>query len=166
MAQRTKSTTRQLKFSEPPLRGFLIHLCVYVVVIAGLAAINLTKNPSHPWFLWVLVAWGIALAVHDVILLVEFRDHASPSSTMESDSKPKFKPKRGRQQAARGGFEGEGEKIATLTISVICCAAVIAPASASASDDEVPTINVATRRIAALLETAMSSPSTASISLL
>jgi 2TM domain len=83
----------QLKFSEPPLRGFLIHLCVYVVVIAGLAAINLTKNPSHPWFLWVLIAWGIALAVHDVILLVKFRDHASPSSPMASDSKPKSKPK-------------------------------------------------------------------------
>ena len=71
------------------MRGFLIHLCVYVVVIAGLAAINLTKNPSHPWFLWVLVAWGVALAVHDVILLVKFRDHASPSSPMASDSKPK-----------------------------------------------------------------------------
>ena len=69
---------RRLTFSEPPLRGFLIHLCVYVVVIAGLAAINLTKNPSHPWFLWVLVAWGIALAVHDIILLIKFRDHRKP----------------------------------------------------------------------------------------
>ena len=29
------------------LRGFPIHLCVYVVVIAGLAAINLTENPSQ-----------------------------------------------------------------------------------------------------------------------
>jgi 2TM domain len=78
MTKRTRSTARRLTFSEPPLRGFLIHLCVYVVVIAGLAAINLTKNPSHPWFLWVLVAWGIALAVHDVILLVKFRDHRNP----------------------------------------------------------------------------------------
>jgi hypothetical protein len=72
MAKRTGSTARRLKFSEPPLRGFLIHLCIYVIVIAVLAAINLTKNPSHPWFLWVLVAWGIGLAVHDVILLIKF----------------------------------------------------------------------------------------------
>jgi hypothetical protein len=79
MAKRTGSTARQLKFSEPPLRGFLIHLCVYVVVIAGLAAINLTKNPSHPWFLWVLVAWGIALAVHDVIMLIKFPSPSNPN---------------------------------------------------------------------------------------
>jgi hypothetical protein len=81
MAKRGKSTVQQLKFSEPPLRGFLIHLCVFVVVMAGLAAINLTRNPSHPWFLWVFIAWGIALAVHDVILLIKFRD-PSPSSPM------------------------------------------------------------------------------------
>src|SRR6478609_4692166 len=80
MAKRTGSAARRLKFSEPPLRGFLIHLCVYVVVVAGLAAINLTKNPSHPWFLWVLVAWGIALAVHDVILLIKFPSPSNPNA--------------------------------------------------------------------------------------
>jgi hypothetical protein len=63
------------------LRGFPIHLCVYVVVIAGLAAINLTKNPSHPWFLWVLIAWGIALAVHDVILLIKFPSPSNPNAS-------------------------------------------------------------------------------------
>jgi len=80
MAKRTGSTARRLKFSEPPLLGFLIHLCVYVVVIAGLAAINLTRNPSHPWFLWVLVAWGIALAAHDVILLIKFPSPSNPNA--------------------------------------------------------------------------------------
>ena len=73
MAKRTKSTARQLKFSEPPLRGFVIHLCVYVVVIAGLAALNLIRNPSHLWFLWVLIGWGIILAAHDVVLLMKSR---------------------------------------------------------------------------------------------
>jgi hypothetical protein len=73
MPKRTRSTPQQLKFGEPPLRGFLIHLTVFVVVIAGLAALNLTRNPTHPWFLWVLIAWGIALAVHDLLLLIKSR---------------------------------------------------------------------------------------------
>jgi hypothetical protein len=73
MAKRTGSTPQQLKFSEPPLRGFLIHLTVFIVVIVGLAAVNLIRNPAHPWFLWVLFAWGIALAAHDVLLLVKSR---------------------------------------------------------------------------------------------
>ena len=73
MPKRMRSTPRQLKFSEPPLRGFLIHLTVFIVVIVGLAALNLLRNPAHPWFLWVFCAWGIAIAAHDVALLIKFR---------------------------------------------------------------------------------------------
>ena len=73
MSKRTRSTPQQLKFTEPPMRGFLVHLTVYIVVIIGLAALNLMRNPAHPWFLWVLCAWGIALAVHDLVLLIKFR---------------------------------------------------------------------------------------------
>jgi hypothetical protein len=73
MPKRTRSRPQQLKFTEPPLRGFLIHLTVFIVVIVGLATLNLIRDPAHPWFLWVLCAWGIALAVHDLLLLIEFR---------------------------------------------------------------------------------------------
>ena len=73
MPKRMRSTPQQLKFSEPPLRGFLIHLTVFIVVIVGLATLNLLRNPAHPWFLWVLCAWGIAIAAHDVALLIKFR---------------------------------------------------------------------------------------------
>jgi hypothetical protein len=73
MTKRTRSSPQQLKFSEPPLRGFLIHLGVFIVVIIGLGALNLIRNPAHPWFLWVLIAWGIALAVHDLLLLIKSR---------------------------------------------------------------------------------------------
>jgi hypothetical protein len=45
---------------KSPMRGFLIHLTVYIVVIVGLAAINLIRNP-------------IALAVQDLVLLMKFR---------------------------------------------------------------------------------------------
>ena len=73
MPKRMRSTPRQLKFREPPLRGFLIHLTVFIVVIVGLAALNLIRNPAHLWFLWVLFGWGIALAAHDLLLLIKFR---------------------------------------------------------------------------------------------
>jgi hypothetical protein len=65
--------TQSLSFTEPPMRGFLIHLTVYVVVMVGLAILNLITNPAHPWFLWVLCGWGIGLAVHDLVLLMRFR---------------------------------------------------------------------------------------------
>ena len=73
MPKRTRSTPQQLKFTEPPLRGFLIHLTVFIVVIVGLGALNLIRNPAHPWFLWVLFGWGIAIVVHDLVLLIKFR---------------------------------------------------------------------------------------------
>jgi hypothetical protein len=52
------------------MRGFLIHLLVYVIVVSALAALNVIINPNHLWFLWVLFAWGIALAAHDIALLI------------------------------------------------------------------------------------------------
>ena len=73
MPKRTRSTAQQLRFTEPPLRGFLIHLTVFIVVIIGLAALNLIRNPAHPWFLWVLFGWGIAIVVHDLVLLIKSR---------------------------------------------------------------------------------------------
>jgi hypothetical protein len=51
------------------MRGFLIHLLVYIVVVGGLAALNMITNPNHLWFSWVLIGWGIGLAAHDVLLL-------------------------------------------------------------------------------------------------
>lgn len=45
------------------LKGFYIHLTVFVLVMAGLAIINfLTGQPW--WMLWVLFGWGIGLVAH------------------------------------------------------------------------------------------------------
>jgi len=44
--------------------GFWIHFAAYVIVISGLAALNLTRNPDKLWFLWVLGGWGIGVAAH------------------------------------------------------------------------------------------------------
>jgi hypothetical protein len=53
------------------MRAFLIHLWAFVVVVAVLAGINLLTNPMTLWFVWVLIGWGIAVAAHDVALLLQ-----------------------------------------------------------------------------------------------
>ncbi len=49
---------------ERVLTGFWIHLGVFVIVVSGLAVLNMTRNPDNPWFLWVLGGWGIGVIAH------------------------------------------------------------------------------------------------------
>jgi hypothetical protein len=53
------------------IRGFLIHLGIFVVVVSALAALNLYRNPDRIWFIWVLAGWGIGVAAHDLALLLQ-----------------------------------------------------------------------------------------------
>ena len=46
------------------LRGFYVHLTVYVLVNLLLCAINLLTSPDSLWFYWPLLGWGIAVALH------------------------------------------------------------------------------------------------------
>jgi hypothetical protein len=55
---------------DPAMRAFVIHLAIFVLVVVGLAAINLLRRPDHIWFIWVLAGWGIGLAAHDLALLL------------------------------------------------------------------------------------------------
>ncbi|MBC8020296.1 MAG: 2TM domain-containing protein [Methyloceanibacter sp.] len=57
-------------FKDLAMRVFLIHLAAFVVVTAGLAAINLWFAPQYPWFIWVLIGWGAAVATHALALLL------------------------------------------------------------------------------------------------
>jgi fatty acid desaturase len=45
------------------LKGFYIHLAVFVLVMAGLAVINVLRGPPW-WVLWVLLGWGIGVVAH------------------------------------------------------------------------------------------------------
>ena len=45
-------------------RGFYIHLGVYVSVVSGLTAMNLSRHPEKPWSLWVAAGWGMGVALH------------------------------------------------------------------------------------------------------
>src|SRR5215475_8582325 len=53
------------------MRGFVIHLGIFMMVVGLLAAINLYRRPDHIWFIWVLAGWGIGVAAHDLALLLQ-----------------------------------------------------------------------------------------------
>jgi hypothetical protein len=46
------------------VRGFYVHALVFVLVNAGLIAINLLSTPGRLWFGWGMAGWGIGLAAH------------------------------------------------------------------------------------------------------
>lgn len=46
------------------LRGFVLHLLGYVVVMIVLVAINYLSGNKDPWFVLPMVGWGSVLALH------------------------------------------------------------------------------------------------------
>ena len=46
--------------------GFRSHLITFVLVNAGLAALNLATSPQYLWFAWPLFGWGVGLVSHGV----------------------------------------------------------------------------------------------------
>jgi hypothetical protein len=57
--QRARQRVQQIK-------GFYIHLAVYVLVNSGLLLLDLITSPGAFWFYWPLLGWGIGLAAHAV----------------------------------------------------------------------------------------------------
>ena len=49
-------------------RGFFIHLGVYVPVVAGLIALNMTRHPERVWSWWVAGGWGAGVALHAILV--------------------------------------------------------------------------------------------------
>jgi hypothetical protein len=52
------------------LKGFYVHLAIYVVVNAGLFLINWLTTDTW-WVVWPLIGWGIGLAAHAVSVFIE-----------------------------------------------------------------------------------------------
>jgi hypothetical protein len=48
------------------VRGFYIHLVVYLLVNAGLFALNMLSSPGRLWYGWATFGWGIGLVAHGV----------------------------------------------------------------------------------------------------
>ncbi|MBU0520336.1 2TM domain-containing protein [bacterium] len=46
------------------LKGFYIHLAVFIIINLGLFLFNWFTDRHHLWFIWSLFGWGIGLAIH------------------------------------------------------------------------------------------------------
>ncbi len=46
--------------------GFYVHAAVYSAVMVLLVVINLVTSPGVLWFIWPLIGWGFAVALHGV----------------------------------------------------------------------------------------------------
>lgn len=46
------------------IKGFYIHLSVYVVVNIGIFIFNMATTPDEIWFIYPLLGWGIGLTAH------------------------------------------------------------------------------------------------------
>lgn len=55
---------RAAKSRVNQLRGFYVHLTVFVCVNAFLIILNLITTPHSLWFYWVTLGWGIGLVAH------------------------------------------------------------------------------------------------------
>ena len=62
----TISEDRYLKAQKKveDLKGFYGNLTSYIVVNIGLLILNLVTSPSHLWFFYPLMGWGIGVAIH------------------------------------------------------------------------------------------------------
>ncbi len=46
--------------------AFKLHALTYIVIIAGLLAVNLLTTPSYAWFLFPAVVWGTIVVLHGI----------------------------------------------------------------------------------------------------
>lgn len=49
-------------------RHFFRHFWTYVAINAIFFLINELSGTSTPWFLWVMVIWGVVIVVHAVLV--------------------------------------------------------------------------------------------------
>jgi predicted membrane channel-forming protein YqfA (hemolysin III family) len=70
------SDRREPVFADKRVRGFTVHVFVYVAVNILLAIVNLLSMPTYYWFLIPLIGWGLLLAAHAYIVFHRRRSAA------------------------------------------------------------------------------------------
>jgi 2TM domain len=53
------------------LRGFYMHLGIYIAVILGLFLTNMMSSPRTLWFVWPALGWGVIVLFHGISLMFE-----------------------------------------------------------------------------------------------
>ncbi|MBT2621505.1 MULTISPECIES: 2TM domain-containing protein [Chryseobacterium] len=48
------------------LKGFYGNLTSYCLIIPFLLALNLLTSPTHLWFYWPMLGWGMGLVAHGI----------------------------------------------------------------------------------------------------
>jgi len=54
------------------IKSFYINLWSYLIIMAGLLAINLLTNPSYIWVVWPALGWGIGVLMHGLTVFEVF----------------------------------------------------------------------------------------------
>ncbi len=54
------------------IKAFYVNLWSYLIVMAGLLAVNLLTNPGYLWVLWPALGWGIGVLMHGLTVFEVF----------------------------------------------------------------------------------------------
>ncbi|MCW4470571.1 2TM domain-containing protein [Flavobacterium sp. MFBS3-15] len=60
----TESSYLKAQKKVEDIKGFYGNLMSYVIVITGLAVLNLVTSAEHLWFLYPAIGWGIGVVIH------------------------------------------------------------------------------------------------------
>jgi len=60
--------TRRAAEAVAARMGFYVHAGVFAAVLALLAIVNLATAPDELWVHWVLLGWGLGVALHAVLV--------------------------------------------------------------------------------------------------
>ena len=64
--------------------GFFVHAAVYAAVMVLLVVIDLLTSPGTIWFIWPLIGWGLAVALHAArVFLLADRDTIIDAMTQD-----------------------------------------------------------------------------------
>jgi hypothetical protein len=55
------------------IKGFYMHLGIYLVFSLAMLAINEIATPDQTWYYWPILIWGAAVAVHAFVVVTENR---------------------------------------------------------------------------------------------
>ena len=48
------------------IKGFYIHLIVYISVNIAMFLVNILSSPEELWFYWPLLGWGVGIVAHGI----------------------------------------------------------------------------------------------------